>query len=112
MDVSRIVLEEEEEEEQQQYGAAAAAAVDPTQLLLAKLEKMEMKLNSFTSQGKFDSQPPPHRARVHVEGLSREVVAERIKNGVCIACGKPGHWKSVCTNPDARRQTNHRMQGK
>ena len=47
----------------------------------------------------------------YVDGLSSEVVAARIKNNQCIACGEAGHWKGECPKRGGKGKKPH-QQGK
>jgi hypothetical protein len=98
-------------------GESAAAAAASSQLdggaaqILAKMEQMmDAKLSSYVGmQGKYQGQPQARRARTRVTGISPELVAKRMKNGECLACGQTGHRRNECNK--CKRLANGVLEG-
>ena len=79
----------------------ATSSSDPLQLLLAKMEALEAKINAVPSR-------PASRAPDRVPGRLYHDDIERLKSeGRCFRCKQKGHMKSECPQAKGVQSLKH-----
>ncbi len=89
MDINSVESFLQEEPEQ-----SPSAAGPDMGAILAKFESMQQTINALQhSKGQGN-----RRNGERLVGIKREVIEARMKAGMCLKCGGPGHMKNECPN--------------
>jgi hypothetical protein len=96
MDINNVESKYDEEEDDSFDSSASSktAADSVLSALVAKLERMDQRINAVVQQrrGGFGQR----RSNDLVPGLTAEQVAECLRKGLCLFCQKHGHMKRDC----------------